>query len=93
MTHAFPNEAKQAQLAWLELGYKNLTGEFISQKDKHQLQAAYEQLESDKMKQLIARDLANKLNVTLTLPEPITAKEFTSPWFNLVKQCNWEKSL
>ncbi|WP_418607214.1 tetratricopeptide repeat protein [Pseudoalteromonas sp. US3C1013] len=93
LTHAFPNEAKQAQLLWLELGYKNLTGDFISQKDKHQLQAAYEQLESDKMKQLVAHYLAKKLDVTLTLPEPITAKEFTSPWFEQVKQCNWEKGL
>jgi len=93
LTHAFPNKSKQALLIWLELGYKNLTGEFISQKDKHQLQAAYEQLESDKMKQLVAHYLAKKLDVTLALPEPITAKEFTSPWFNLVKQCNWEKSL
>ncbi|GAA63562.1 TPR domain-containing protein [Pseudoalteromonas sp. BSi20311] len=93
LTHAFPNEAKQALLFWLEIDYKNLTGGFISQKDKQQLQTAYEQLESDKMKQLVAHYLAKKLDVTLTLPDPIIAKEFTSPWFNLVKQCNWEKSL
>ena len=90
LTHAFPNEAKQALLFWLEIGYKNLTGGFISQKDKQQLQTAYEQLESDKMKQLVARYLANKLDVAVTLPAPIVAKDFTSPWFELVKQCDWK---
>lgn len=90
LTHAFPNEAKQALLFWLEIGYKNLTGGFISQKDKQQLQTAYEQLESDKMKQLVARYLANKLDVAVTLPAPIVAKDFTSSWFELVKQCDWK---
>lgn len=93
LTQAFPNQAKQALLFWLEIGYKNLTEGFISQKDKLQLQTAYEQLESDKMKQLVAHYLASTLDVAVTLPAPIVAKEFTRPWFNLVKQCNWDKSL
>lgn len=89
LTHAFPNEAKQALLFWLEIGYKKLNGGKVSQKDKQQLQTAYEQLESTQMQATVARYLAKELDITVTLPSPILTKSFTRPWFALVQQCNW----
>lgn len=90
LTHAFPNEAKKALLLWLEAGYKKLTGGYISRNEKEQLQVAYKQLESDKIKMLVHNHLAKKLEMSLDLPTTPTPKRFSSTWFNLVKTCNWE---
>ncbi|MEJ6473190.1 tetratricopeptide repeat protein [Pseudoalteromonas piscicida] len=89
LTTAFPNEAKQAWLQWLEARYKQLEGEVISQQTKQALQLAYGQLESDKVKLLVHRYFAKALGVDVAAPLPITEKSFTSPWFEKVKRCNW----
>ncbi|KJY91268.1 tetratricopeptide repeat protein [Pseudoalteromonas piscicida] len=89
LTTAFPNESKQAWLQWLEARYKQLEGEMPTQSTKQALQLAYTQLESDKVKLLVHRYLAKELGVEVTAPLPITAKSFSSPWFDKVKQCSW----
>ncbi|CAM4358621.1 tetratricopeptide repeat protein [Pseudoalteromonas ostreae] len=89
LTHAFPNEAKQALLLWLEMRFKKLKGNYVSRKDIAQLQIAYEQLESDQMKTFVHRYFAKKLEVPIVPPKKILPKKFTRSWFKLVKKCQW----
>ena len=89
LTHAFPDEAKQALLLWLEAAFKKQKGEFISRSEKKKLQIAYSQLGSNMMKIMVLRYLAKSLEIPLKRPTPIIAKRFSSPWFGSVKACNW----
>ncbi|NUZ10296.1 tetratricopeptide repeat protein [Pseudoalteromonas sp. McH1-7] len=89
LTNAFPNVAKQAWLQWLEARYHQLEGEIISQATRDELQVAYTQLESDKVKILVHRYLAKELSVDIIAPQPITEKSFSSSWFAKVKRCQW----
>ena len=89
LTLAFPNEAKQALLLWLQLRQQQLLGQAISADDIKALQLAYTQLEDSKTQQLIYTQLAPALQVKLKAPVVVLRQGFSRPWFALIKQCNW----
>ena len=90
LTEAFPNDAKQALLHWLEAGYAYHKGDTLTAEHKAQLQSAFKQLQSDKMRAIIYRYFAKPMQVAVDLPQaPLHTKRFSSPWFELVKECAW----
>lgn len=88
LTNAFPNDAKQALLLWLELDYKQRTDKPINSAQQLLLKDAFNRLESDKMKILVHRYFAKSLNMVVVPPKK-EVKTFTQPWFELVKNCQW----
>lgn len=90
LTEAFPNDAKQAMLHWLEAGYAYHKGDILTDDRKAQLQREFKRLQSDKMRAIIYRYFARPMAVGVALPPvPTQTKRFSSPWFELVKECAW----
>ncbi|MBV2130149.1 tetratricopeptide repeat protein [Arsukibacterium indicum] len=89
LTRSFPNQAKQALLFWLETRFQQLQGQTIVEKTRQQLRETFGQMEDRKVKLLIQRYLAPKLELELTLPEPADRKIFERSWFSKVIECAW----
>ena len=83
-----PDQAKKALMQWLKAVDWHNQGKYISSSKRTKLVTAYHQLDSVKLKQLVARHLAPKLNIELQVPTqsmPITQPQ--ASWFNELARC------
>lgn len=83
-----PDLAKKALMTWLKATDWHNQGKYISDSKKTELVAAYHQLDSIKLKQLVAQHLASRLAIELRVPsspELVTLPQ--APWFAELKKC------
>ncbi|BBN83528.1 hypothetical protein PA25_35130 [Pseudoalteromonas sp. A25] len=90
LTEIFPNQSKQALLLWLDARYKQLQGNDPDEKRALALKAAYEELQSNKVKAQVHKYLASKLNVDVSKPLLPAKQSFEASWFSAVEACNWD---
>ncbi|OHU84274.1 hypothetical protein BET10_00835 [Pseudoalteromonas amylolytica] len=90
LTSIFPNESKQALLSWLQARFEQLQGKAPDDKVKLALKVAYDELESDTVRAWVHKYLAPKLVVEVTHPLIPMKKSFEEPWFDAVKECDWQ---
>ncbi|OCQ21546.1 hypothetical protein A7985_12600 [Pseudoalteromonas luteoviolacea] len=90
LTEAFPNQSKKAFLAWIYAAYQVKQGTQQPKSQKADLMAAYAQLESSKVRQLVDKHLAPILGVKPQNHKLDAPRAFQSDWFRKVSQCNWQ---
>ncbi len=89
LTASFPNEAKQALLFWLETRFGQMQGKAITARMRQQLLDSFEQMEDNKVRILLHRYLAPRLEVDVKRPEAASRRVFERTWFTKVTQCDW----
>ncbi|CCQ11892.1 TPR domain protein [Pseudoalteromonas luteoviolacea B = ATCC 29581] len=89
MTNAFPSDAKKALLFWLEARYDQLKGKLMTPALEYQLLLAFDQLEDDKMRELVAMHLAKPLRVKVSQPKNTPTISLSITWIDDVRQCKW----
>tara|TARA_R110002126_G_scaffold98045_39_gene228253 strand:+ start:7094 stop:8149 length:1056 start_codon:yes stop_codon:yes gene_type:complete len=92
LTSSFPNQAKQSLLFWLDIRFRQLQGHAIAENTRLELGEIVANMEDLKVKLLIKRHLASKLEVIVELPEPAERQVFERPWFSKVIRCDWPLS-
>jgi hypothetical protein len=89
LTTAFPNEAKQALLLWLQAAQQQLQGQPLSGEQKQALQQAYRQIDDPKTQLLLHKHLASALKIEINASQLVLQQGFDRPWFSLIKACQW----
>lgn len=89
LTTSFPDQEKQALLFWLHTRFEQLQQQPVTEQTRQQLRNTFQQIEDNKVQDLLRRYLATPLQVNLQVTEPAARLVFNRPWFDKVVQCKW----
>ncbi|MDK2596020.1 tetratricopeptide repeat protein [Pseudoalteromonas obscura] len=89
MTDAFPNQSKKAFLHWINTAHAVQQGAKLSTEEHQALLNYFSQLESNKVKALVAQHLAPIVQIEVPKVSVEKVPSFQAKWFDKVRLCEW----